>query len=199
MNNILNKFFTFKWLAHSLLTGFILVFLLSFIYGNFLDGVLIQNITIYITTLIVLVAVILIIYYLEEPILPAIEGSLILSYFFILFWGQFLINRFYGSNWATIYFYGVGFLAIVIFSIYIDSYKKFAKPGRIPSDDSRYIPSSVKKAVWVRDHGKCVLCGSSKKLHFDHDIPFSKGGGNTEKNIRLLCEKCNLRKSNKIE
>lgn len=65
---------------------------------------------------------------------------------------------------------------------------------------TRLIPSSVKKEVWKRDHGRCVICGSTTNLHFDHDLPFSKGGTSlTADNIRILCAKCNLKKSNKIE
>ena len=65
---------------------------------------------------------------------------------------------------------------------------------------TRLIPSEVKRDVWKRDHGKCVLCGSSKNLHFDHDLPFSKGGTSlSARNVRLLCMKCNLQKSAKIE
>ncbi len=65
---------------------------------------------------------------------------------------------------------------------------------------TRLIPSEIKKEVWQRDEGKCVLCGSKKNLHFDHDLPFAKGGTSlTAKNIRLLCAKCNLAKSDKIE
>ena len=65
---------------------------------------------------------------------------------------------------------------------------------------TRLIPSDIKKEVWKRDEGRCVLCGSNINLHFDHDVPFSKGGSSlTPKNIRLLCAKCNLRKSDKIE
>lgn len=65
---------------------------------------------------------------------------------------------------------------------------------------SRVIPSEVKKEVWKRDGGKCVLCGDSKNLHFDHDLPFSKGGTSlTAKNVRLLCMKHNLEKSDTIE
>ena len=38
-----------------------------------------------------------------------------------------------------------------------------------------------------------------KNLHFDHDIPFSKGGSSiTAANVRLLCAKHNLEKSDKI-
>jgi 5-methylcytosine-specific restriction endonuclease McrA len=62
----------------------------------------------------------------------------------------------------------------------------------------RHIPSHVQKEVWERDKGRCVKCGSRENLEFDHIIPFSKGGSNTVKNIRLLCKSCNRRKSDKI-
>lgn len=65
---------------------------------------------------------------------------------------------------------------------------------------TRLIPSSVKQEVYIRDGGKCVLCGSTENLHFDHDLPFSKGGTSlSADNIRILCQKCNLKKSDKIE
>jgi len=65
---------------------------------------------------------------------------------------------------------------------------------------SRLIPSEVKKEVWKRDRGKCVKCDSTTNLHFDHELPFSKGGTSlTAKNVRLLCMKHNLEKSAKIE
>lgn len=64
---------------------------------------------------------------------------------------------------------------------------------------NRIIPTHVKLEVWQRDGGKCVKCESTVNLHFDHDLPFSKGGTSlTAKNIRLLCMKCNLNKSSKI-
>jgi hypothetical protein len=39
----------------------------------------------------------------------------------------------------------------------------------------RVISSSVKLAVWKRDGGKCTMCGATDELHFDHDLPWSKG------------------------
>ena len=66
-------------------------------------------------------------------------------------------------------------------------------------EHTRIIPSDVKLEVWKRDKGQCVLCGSRENLHFDHIIPFSKGGSSiTAKNIQILCANCNLRKHDKI-
>ncbi len=66
--------------------------------------------------------------------------------------------------------------------------------------NTRVIPTDVKLAVWKRDRGRCVLCGSTENLHFDHDIPYSKGGSSgTARNIRLLCARHNLAKHDRIE
>lgn len=61
------------------------------------------------------------------------------------------------------------------------------------------IPEHVRIAVWRRDGGKCAHCSSREKLEYDHIVPISKGGGNTERNIELLCERCNREKSNRIQ
>ena len=62
------------------------------------------------------------------------------------------------------------------------------------------IPSDVKLAVCKRDGGKCVRCGSTDNLHFDHVLPFSKGGSSLlEENVQLLCARHNLEKSDRIE
>lgn len=67
-------------------------------------------------------------------------------------------------------------------------------------EHTRLIPSEVKREVWKRDQGKCVMCGDTKNLHFDHDLPFSKGGTSlSAKNVRLLCMKHNLQKSDNIQ
>ncbi len=67
-------------------------------------------------------------------------------------------------------------------------------------DHNRLIPTSVKLEVWRRDKGKCVKCGSKNNLHFDHIIPYSKGGSSlVTENIQLLCARHNLEKSAKIE
>jgi hypothetical protein len=66
-------------------------------------------------------------------------------------------------------------------------------------ENTRIIPTSVKLEVWKRDKGKCIKCGSDKNLHFDHIIPYSKGGSSlVAENIQLLCAKHNLEKRDKI-
>ena len=69
----------------------------------------------------------------------------------------------------------------------------FPEAGKRPP-----IRKEVVDAVWKRDGGKCVYCGSTENLQLDHIIPFSKGGATTVENLQLLCQKCNLQKSNKI-
>jgi hypothetical protein len=71
------------------------------------------------------------------------------------------------------------------------------------SDEVKYertrIPEEVRIAVWRRDQGKCARCGNRENLEYDHIVPVSKGGGNTERNIELLCQDCNRAKGNRIE
>ena len=63
----------------------------------------------------------------------------------------------------------------------------------------RQIPGEVQKEVYERDRGKCVECGSTENLHFDHILPFSKGGSSkVAKNIQLLCARHNLKKGAKF-
>jgi hypothetical protein len=53
---------------------------------------------------------------------------------------------------------------------------------------SRLIPSHVMRDVYKADRGKCRRCGAVDNLHFDHVLPFSKGGTSLKaENIQLLC------------
>lgn len=51
------------------------------------------------------------------------------------------------------------------------------------------IPEKVKKAVWARDGGRCIVClrPGNPWCHF---IPRSQGGLGIEQNIVTLCDKC---------
>jgi HNH endonuclease len=65
---------------------------------------------------------------------------------------------------------------------------------------SRIIPTSVKLEVWARDSGRCVSCGATDELHFDHIVPYSRGGTSLKvENIQLLCARHNIEKSTKIQ
>jgi hypothetical protein len=76
---------------------------------------------------------------------------------------------------------------------------RFSKAEETEKEGRREpIQEEVRIAVWRRDEGKCVKCGSREKLEYDHIIPVSKGGSNTERNIQLLCEKCNREKRDNI-
>jgi hypothetical protein len=79
---------------------------------------------------------------------------------------------------------------------YIKSRQEGAAKTQEPCRE--HIPERVRNEVWRRDGGKCVECGSMLRIEFDHIIPISKGGSNTARNLRILCEECNRRKSDRI-
>jgi len=85
------------------------------------------------------------------------------------------------------------------------------------TNSDRYVRWRVRKAVLERDK-TCVYCGrlvarirddteggpndqwraydsDGRPFHFDHQIPFSRGGASDESNIVLACADCNLRKA----
>lgn len=72
--------------------------------------------------------------------------------------------------------------------------------GQYDIEHNRIIPTAVKLEVWKRDKGRCIKCGSQDNLHFDHIIPYSKGGSSlVPENIQILCARHNLKKRDKIE
>lgn len=81
-----------------------------------------------------------------------------------------------------------------------DVRQKLIDDGILFGDETKRppIPKEVVDAVYRRDKGRCVYCGSTEELQLDHIIPFSRGGATNIENLQLLCRSCNIKKSNKI-
>jgi hypothetical protein len=70
-----------------------------------------------------------------------------------------------------------------------------ARPRKDPPPAKRdRIPAHVKRAVWIRDGGRCQfrlengeICGSTVRLEFDHVEPRARGGPSIVENVRLAC------------
>lgn len=75
-------------------------------------------------------------------------------------------------------------------------YQFFVKHERAKMTDS------LRYDILKRDNFRCQICGASAsdgvKLHVDHIIPVSKGGLTEISNLRTLCDRCNLGKSDKM-
>lgn len=60
----------------------------------------------------------------------------------------------------------------------------------------------LREKIMVRDNYTCQICGKYMPdevgLQVDHIIPVAKGGKTVESNLRVLCSKCNGRKSDKL-
>jgi hypothetical protein len=81
--------------------------------------------------------------------------------------------------------------------------KKFAaadapRPSRGTAPGSRHIPAEVKRAVWLRDLGRCAFVGTGGRrcaerafVEFHHVHPHALGGEATVSNIRLRCRRHN--------
>lgn len=82
----------------------------------------------------------------------------------------------------------------------VEGDEDFAQPVHMDAERRRIIPTAVKLEVWKRDGGKCRLCEAKDELHFDHIVPFSRGGTSlTSENVQLLCARHNLQKRDNIE
>ena len=71
-----------------------------------------------------------------------------------------------------------------------------AEENGLPTREA--IPSELRRAVFERDGGHCVQCGSSFELQYDHILPVALGGATTPENLLLLCADCNREKSDSL-
>lgn len=65
-------------------------------------------------------------------------------------------------------------------------------PGRNGTwQGSKWIRKDLRLAIYLRDGGCCVYCGSTDRLTLDHVRPVNKGGGNEPANLATSCLSCN--------
>jgi predicted restriction endonuclease len=64
---------------------------------------------------------------------------------------------------------------------------------------TRNINWRLRALVLMRDGARCQLCGATpqdgSKLHVDHIFPWSEGGETVIENLQILCDRCNIGKS----
>ena len=72
------------------------------------------------------------------------------------------------------------------------------RPSRRAAKGSRHVPAAVRRAVWVRDRGRCAFvaedgrrCGARAFVEFHHLRPYAAGGEATAENIELRCRRHN--------
>lgn len=95
----------------------------------------------------------------------------------------------------------------------LEAFVRWANAGTSTSDEPS--PPSERKAlshrtsrsanwrqralVLMRDGATCRMCGArpehGARLHVDHVVPWSKGGETVIENLQILCEQCNVGKS----
>lgn len=103
--------------------------------------------------------------------------------------------------------FGSWYNALDAFVLYMSEEESAIKPNvRINKDGIKHTtkrePSArLKVQVLMRDGNRCRLCGVEcndglHNIHFDHIIPWSKGGETVLENLQVLCNDCNLAKGN---
>ncbi len=97
--------------------------------------------------------------------------------------------------------------ALLAFEVFIKSGKVSESPhpalgaARPSRRTGRKINWRLRAQVLIRDNCICQMCGASPAkdpdvdLHADHIRPWSKGGETALENLRTLCLKCNIGKS----
>ena len=75
-----------------------------------------------------------------------------------------------------------------------------AKTRKTGKRTPRNINWRLRALVLMRDSARCRMCGAGPsdrvRLHVDHILPWSKGGETILDNLQILCDVCNIGKSN---
>ena len=67
-----------------------------------------------------------------------------------------------------------------------------------PKKDRRKYSADVRRMVYLRNNGRCAICGKRvdlNKCNLDHRIPISKGGIDAVENLDCVHVKCNYIKA----
>lgn len=87
-------------------------------------------------------------------------------------------------------------LDVLVEELVQQKYAATALPRRSngQANESRHIPAEVKRAVFIRDRGRCAFvggdgrtCGERAFVEFHHVVPYAAGGRPTVDNIQLRC------------
>ena len=93
----------------------------------------------------------------------------------------------------------------------LEFFVKWANEGQLPAPSNkseklthprtpRNINWRLRALVLMRDEARCRLCGATPsdgaKLHVDHIKPWSNRGETVLENLQILCQACNIGKSN---
>jgi len=110
-------------------------------------------------------------------------------------WGQHLCEAPYtfiaqfGAIDQAVIIIGCLLTILLCISIIVSIGKRQTLPPQ-----TRFIPDWIKRDVTMRDGNQCThtnwlgkRCKETKKLEYDHIIPWSNGGENTVDNLCLLC------------
>lgn len=95
----------------------------------------------------------------------------------------------------------------------LEHFVNWANDGQLPDiemsprlNPSHKTPRNInwrlRALVLMRDSARCQLCGATpqdgSKLHVDHIFPWSEGGETVIENLQILCDRCNIGKSDII-
>ena len=88
----------------------------------------------------------------------------------------------------------------VVSDKYVMIISKWMKAHFRKKNSRNGIPLIVKKELFMKQNGKCVICGCElgdnwSKIHVDHVVPWELVGDELENNFQDLCDKCNEEKN----
>jgi predicted restriction endonuclease len=93
----------------------------------------------------------------------------------------------------------------------LEAFVRWVNEGEIPelpktasNQEIKRTPRNInwrlRAMVLMKDGARCKLCGATPqegvKLHVDHIKPWANGGETVLENLQILCDRCNIGKSN---